>query len=958
MSRSLCLLLTSLLLCSQVVAEGSPIVLVGDSYMSSVADALDRLQLAYDRRTPETLPSRPPASVQAVFISYDSDTGTLIPWLTELRAAGGVIFTYYNLSPGLSELMGVDAGPYLRDETRFASIATAGVTTGAPTELKQHSANINMATPRDSSVRVVAHWLDRDGLDHGDPALLMGPAGVHMTHVLLGQDAAGAARLYASLLGHYHPQMWQEAVAGALRSSADVGGGPAQLMQRVQGLPKAGKSLARHRVQLQAAESAAAEGRGGEALDLAFAARRLATEAYAQSLNSRPGEMRAVWIHSPWGVADWGWDRTCRELAEAGFNAIIPNMLDAGITSYPSQTLPVDGRVTDRGDQMTALMTAARRHGLEVHAWKVNYNLNTAPAAFVEKMRRERRLQADQSGVEMPWLCPSHPANRHLEVESMIEVVRNYDVDGMHFDYIRYPGTEGCYCGGCEIRFQIQTGHIVEAWPRDVLTGELTEPFQKWRQQQITALVREVGVRSRQIKPEVQLSAAVFSQWEESRFSVGQDWVLWAQEGYLDFVCPMDYIPEPAQFEATLRRQVDWIDGRIPLYAGIGAWQMPSADQVLMEIEATRRLGADGFVLFEYSADLARRILPITRQGLTAQKASPPHHGPFTHLRVVGPPAQAGPGTVPLYSEGSSLAIEAQLVPRSAVPRARGNLLIEDLQGNRIDVLGDLSTPAVSTSFPFTAPGPGDFRVAVHGTYRDADGKRHDFTRRGPLLRVRTAAQLDSLAARSALPALGDGEPIGLFMGGWGAAAIGDILKQETDWAVFNVEQVTPEVLAHTRLLVIPQPHNRWAFDRSQRLAMRQWVADGGRLLVTHDMAGLRGALPIVPDVCARGLDFPRSTRWQLVTEHAATAGVPTGLQSHSYYDHVTLEPGPAGQVLAVDDTGQPVLVVGPYGRGRYAALGLIPGLGPDDEEVPIEGAEAQLVAALVHWLADDQPTP
>jgi hypothetical protein len=117
-------------------------------------------------------------------------------------------------------------------------------------------------------------------------------------------------------------------------------------------------------------------------------------------------------------------------------------------------------------------------------------------------------------------------------------------------------------------------------------------------------------------------------------------------------------------------------------------------------------------------------------------------------------------------------------------------------------------------------------------------------------------------------------------------------------------------------------------------------------------MVGMRGAQPIVPEVCRRGTGNPMSVQWQVVARHPAVADVPTGLQPHSYYDHITLEPGPDGQVLAEDEEGRPVLIAGEFGDGKYVALGLVPGLGPDDEDVPLEGAERELVEALVTWLS------
>ena len=761
-------------------------------------------------------------------------------------------------------------------------------------------------------------------------------------------------RLYAALLGHFDPSLWDAAIDGALQQATAIGGGPDALAREATG--KRGRAaLAEYREALVAARRAVEAGEPKLALTQAGLARQAATRVLALSQTSREGEFRAVWIHSPFGVSDWGWDRSMEELAAAGFNAIIPNMLDAGQSSYPSDYLPSHPRVAEAGDQMAALVAAARKHGIEVHAWKVNYNLSTAPANFVERMRQEGRLQAGQDGEEMPWLCPSHPENRRLEAESMLEVVRNYDVDGIHFDYIRYPGAQSCYDDGCRLRFQAQTGHQVENWPRDVVTGELTTPFQKWRQEQVTALVREVAVRSRDIRPEVELSAAVFSNWPESRYTVGQDWVLWAKEGYLDFVCPMDYIPDVGEHAAMVKRQVDWVDGRIPLYAGIGAWDMSSVEDILTEVAGTRRLGADGFVLFEYSADLAERVLPMLHAGLTKQETYAAHQGPHVEFRINGEAVLDEGSGIRLYPAGQSVAVDVQLVSRTAVPRAKGRLVLERVDGG--DALGealDVRTKMRAESVSYLIAGAGDWRPAVYGDYWDERGKKHPFVRRGPILRVRSRSQIDSLARQFAPPQIeGPGVAMGVFADGHGAGSIHAALSEMDDVIAFQARKLTDELLAQTDVLVIPQPYNRWTFSSQDRARLREWVRAGGGLLVTHDMVGMRGAMPIIPEICARGTGFPSATGFQIVAEHPAVIGIPTGLQPHSYYDHITLEAGPAGEVLAEGEDGEPVLIVGDFGAGRYAALGLIPGLGPDDGEVPLTGAEGQLVEGLVEWLSE-----
>ena len=156
----------------------------------------------------------------------------------------------------------------------------------------------------------------------------------------------------------------------------------------------------------------------------------------------------------------------------------------------------------------------------------------------------------------------------------MLEVVRNYDVDGIHFDYIRYPDSDYCYCTGCGARFQSQTGQTVTNWPADVLaTGALRNAFLDWRRAQITRLVAAVYAGVKALKPGVQVSAAVFPDATSAYDGVGQDWRRWITNGIVDFLCPMDYTTEPAPVSPTWwRNNSPMRPGEFPIYPGIGAY--------------------------------------------------------------------------------------------------------------------------------------------------------------------------------------------------------------------------------------------------------------------------------------------------------------------------------------------------------------------------------------------------
>lgn len=329
----------------------------------------------------------------------------------------------------------------------------------------------------------------------------------------------------------------------------------------------------------------------------------------------RPREFRGAWIHSGYGMEGRTWDQTVGILKSNGFNAILPNLVWAGLAHYESSLLPVSPRVMERGDQIQECLAACRKHGIELHVWKVNHNLLHAPAEFVSNLRAAGRTQKNRKGDDLKWLCPSHPENFALERDSMLEIVRNYDVDGIHFDYIRYPDRDACFCAGCRERFEQSERTKIVNWPEDVSSGEHAGRFADWRREQITRLVRSVSQEARKIKPQIKVSAAVYGGWNHSRSSIGQDTRAWIDAGYLSFVCPMNYEGNDTTFANLTRMQVAATKKQIPLYIGIGAQKLSGPEQFARQIQMTRDLGADGFVVFQLGERLATGFLPSLQLG-------------------------------------------------------------------------------------------------------------------------------------------------------------------------------------------------------------------------------------------------------------------------------------------------------------------------------------------------------
>jgi uncharacterized lipoprotein YddW (UPF0748 family) len=125
----------------------------------------------------------------------------------------------------------------------------------------------------------------------------------------------------------------------------------------------------------------------------------------------------------------------------------------------------------------------------------------------------------------------------------------------------------------------------------------LAEQYLRFRRDNITRLVEAVSREARRIKPGIKVSAAVFWHWTSARNQVAQDWKLWVEKGYLDFVCPMDYTPNNARFQTLVESQRKWA-GKVPFYPGIGlsTWDTRDLfmlfDQIRLRSEE-RRVGKE-----------------------------------------------------------------------------------------------------------------------------------------------------------------------------------------------------------------------------------------------------------------------------------------------------------------------------------------------------------------------------
>jgi len=550
---------------------------------------------------------------------------------------GGKLFVTYTLPDTVAPLLGLRQTDWLKQEVpgHFASIQlNAPDILDMPVSIRQASWNITVAEPTTPDTKIIGYWHNAKGESTGLPALSVGKSGVFFSHIFLPDDIQRKMQMLAALLGHLVPEFRRTFAEQAIAAMTTIGHTKnfTDLKQFVQqsDVPEANEALKTGVDLMKRARTEYDAEAYNTAITVARASQAELSKAYFLSHVSVETEGRAVWNHSGLGAYPGDWERSAQELASAGINIILPNMAWAGVAHYPSKILPQSKTFTQYGDQIAQCVEAAHKHGLEVHVWKITWNLEGAPKEFVEKIRAEGRTQVSATGQALNWLCPSHPKNVLLELESSLEIVANYDVDGIHLDYIRYPGSHACYCEGCRQRFVLATRLQIDKWPAAVLpkTGAHSQKYIEWRVQQITRLVRMLHKRLREADPDIKLSAAVFGWYPGCITSIGQDWIAWAKAGYVDFVCPMNYTEDSGYFTELLVNQLALMPKGVAIYPGIGATASNSLltpDAVVEQIYLSRNLSASGWAIFDYSLDISEAVLPALTLGVAKRKAKPPH---------------------------------------------------------------------------------------------------------------------------------------------------------------------------------------------------------------------------------------------------------------------------------------------------------------------------------------------
>lgn len=357
-------------------------------------------------------------------------------------------------------------------------------------------------------------------------------------------------------------------------------------------------------------------------------------------------EVRALWVVRTTLTTPAAVSTMVEAAKTSGFNTLIVQVRGRGDAYFTGGPEPRPAALAAQPSFDPLAVTIARAHeqGLQVHAW-INVNLIAGaadlpsardhiiyrhpewlmvPRALAEDLsavdprspeyvgRLVRYVRSRPSDVEGLYLSPIPSASAAYTTSVVRDIAARYELDGVHFDDIRYPTPDFDYSRSAVAAFRssVVGGLTADDRVRYDARAAAGEPLtyaqafpERWRlfrAARLTALVDGLRDAVRSVRPSALVSVAVTPDPAEAAARYFQDWRGWIERGLVDVVCPMAYTADTAAFAsaiATVRQAA----GRHPVWAGIGAFRL-SPDQIAENVRSARRVGVGGVALFSYDS--------------------------------------------------------------------------------------------------------------------------------------------------------------------------------------------------------------------------------------------------------------------------------------------------------------------------------------------------------------------
>ena len=364
----------------------------------------------------------------------------------------------------------------------------------------------------------------------------------------------------------------------------------------------------------------------------------------------------------------------------------------------------------------------------------------------------------------------------------------------------------------------------------------------------------------------------------------------------------MDYSADNARFESDMKEQIPNVAGHIPFAAGIGNYLIKDPQDVARQIEIARQNGADGYALFAYNDDNIDAVLAAVKTA-NAVPAIPSYRAPRAKWEIAGGIARRDAPTA--FAAGESATVSARFSwPRGVWKSVTTQVLLESADSSQ--PLPNATSGRANISVP-----TGLSQLVARGQARDANGKSWPIAVRGPLIEGLTSSEMSALKARDLPPHFApDKRNVAIYAGGQASAGLLKNLRDAPGVDAELIYALRPALWKNAKVLILPHLEDVQDLTPDVIRDLRQYVSDGGKLILTHDAVGYRWHARLFPEI---GVGVARLDGTQIVVQ-TNDFGVTPGAITQGYADHVLIEAAPTSMVVARETaSNQPSHRRGPF---------------------------------------------
>ena len=332
-----------------------------------------------------------------------------------------------------------------------------------------------------------------------------------------------------------------------------------------------------------------------------------------------------IWIPPDADASTDEWKRRFENLKNSGFDAILSEIYNGSYAFFGSKRLPVKDLLLER------IIPIARSFELEIHTWMLSM------PCLVKDIQEKHsdwymvnRLQ--ESSLDKPayvgyykFLCPSKD-EVHEFIQGTVQELSQYNVDGIHLDYIRYPDVilakglwskydivqdkeypeyDYCYCSTCRKKYRDLNGID----PLEIENPSMDGRWLQFRYDQVTNLVNNklipVGHKRNKI-----MSAAVFPNWKNVR----QEWRNWELDAVFPMLYNKYYLTDAEWIKQSVKEGIKSLKHDTKLYSGLFIDEPAKLKEYALKSFDGGAAGISIFSLNKLNEEHLKALAPILKE--------------------------------------------------------------------------------------------------------------------------------------------------------------------------------------------------------------------------------------------------------------------------------------------------------------------------------------------------------